>query len=437
MIGKKLEKGQTIILVVISVFLMIVMAGLVIDGGNTYLNRRKAQTAADAAALAGAHAYCVGHLVPYTPEFDGVVNEYATVQNDADSVTYTFEAANTEYPKGKITVETTINTTTFFAKVLNRPTITVKTDAAAGCFLPAEANNLLPVAWTCTVHTGEVQTCVINQIPVDIFDDIVANQISYDFNFDEDLLDVGDETTSASYMTDKDFIPGTEGKLVYMVMDDADFDENLNCAELNPPGEDLTADPPNPPGVGLITCDFDGDGIVNVQGSERGWLDLGLGGGAVDLWTLMLDGYPGILELPQWFIASDGVKNSVFINAHQIKFRKSLVPVYNAICPIPGSSDTTTSVEELPTDCPDQYQVGDLILDTTANTEFFRVPGVAVFVVTCVSKGNAEYCPGKDLSNVTDNTSTIEGYFLSGYIAGKKIATGGFDLGVYVLSLTE
>lgn len=454
------QKGQAIVLIVITVFMLVVMAGLVVDGGNAYLNRRKAQTAADAAVLAAAHNLCVNH-VP-SDQLQPIVDEYATVHNDADSATYSYSPPDSEYPKGKITVETEIEAPTFFARILGQPTVTTKADASSGCFLPAEANNLIPVAWTCNSTIGEVsiENCNINQVPVPVFDYLEdLNGWDWFQRPDGKLLDAGNPALeggslpayAASFMDDTDGLGG-QGKLVYLVMDDADFDENLNCKELNPPGENPNADPPNPPGVGFITCDFDGDGIVNVQGSERGWLCLYEGcGGASDLWDLMLNGYDEVIQTPQWFTAIDGVQNSTFDKANEILFRKSLIPVFNAICPLPGSGDSGTTDDDLPFDCPDQYVDAnenpnnpDIIMPSTGSNDYYRVPGIAVFVITCVSRNSstAQRCPGKELAGLYSEpnlakTATLEGYFLSGYVAGKKISTGGFDLGVYVLSLTE
>jgi Flp pilus assembly protein TadG len=48
------ERGQALIIVVLAIIALAGMAGLVIDGGNVFLDRRNAQNAADAAALSAA-----------------------------------------------------------------------------------------------------------------------------------------------------------------------------------------------------------------------------------------------------------------------------------------------------------------------------------------------------------------------------------------------
>ncbi len=51
------ERGQVLVLFALSALAMILMVGLVLDGGSTYGQRRSQQNAADLAALAGANAW--------------------------------------------------------------------------------------------------------------------------------------------------------------------------------------------------------------------------------------------------------------------------------------------------------------------------------------------------------------------------------------------
>ena len=62
MITKKLpgkERGQALVLIALAIVGLAAMAGLVIDGGNAFLDRRNAQSAADSAALTAALARVV------------------------------------------------------------------------------------------------------------------------------------------------------------------------------------------------------------------------------------------------------------------------------------------------------------------------------------------------------------------------------------------
>ena len=54
------ERGQALIVIVFAIIGLIGMAALVVDGGNAYVQTRRAQTAADAAALGGALARIKG-----------------------------------------------------------------------------------------------------------------------------------------------------------------------------------------------------------------------------------------------------------------------------------------------------------------------------------------------------------------------------------------
>lgn len=55
--GRKNERGQTVVLVALSLFALLAMAALAIDVTTLYIAHIEAQTAADAAALAGAKAF--------------------------------------------------------------------------------------------------------------------------------------------------------------------------------------------------------------------------------------------------------------------------------------------------------------------------------------------------------------------------------------------
>jgi len=52
--GKKIERGQALIMIALAMVGLAGMVGLVVDGGNAFLDRRNAQNAADSAALAAA-----------------------------------------------------------------------------------------------------------------------------------------------------------------------------------------------------------------------------------------------------------------------------------------------------------------------------------------------------------------------------------------------
>jgi uncharacterized membrane protein len=59
--GKFSEKGQALVLIVLSLVAIFGFAALAVDMGRLYSERRRAQTAADAAALSAAQAVTVQH----------------------------------------------------------------------------------------------------------------------------------------------------------------------------------------------------------------------------------------------------------------------------------------------------------------------------------------------------------------------------------------
>ncbi len=71
-------KGQIIVLFALGLLALIALAALVLDGGMLFLNRRTAQAAADAGALAGARALC------YEGSEETAINtaiQFATTEN--------------------------------------------------------------------------------------------------------------------------------------------------------------------------------------------------------------------------------------------------------------------------------------------------------------------------------------------------------------------
>jgi hypothetical protein len=83
------QRGQTVVIVAIAIVVLLAFAGLAIDGGTAYLNRRRMQNAADAAALAGARelaaALCAGTTANATDAaVDAAVADYA-LRNGVDT----------------------------------------------------------------------------------------------------------------------------------------------------------------------------------------------------------------------------------------------------------------------------------------------------------------------------------------------------------------
>ena len=109
---RPLEKGQSLILVVILAFAFLAMLALVLDGGYSYFQRRLAQNAADAGALAAADTLCETESW-VAAEADGI--HYAVVENEADT------AVPILVGERMVKVDTTITFDTFFASLNKSP----------------------------------------------------------------------------------------------------------------------------------------------------------------------------------------------------------------------------------------------------------------------------------------------------------------------------
>lgn len=399
MIHKPGKSGQSMVIMAVAVAALIALAALIIDGGSSYLNRRQAQTAADAAAMAGAYSMCVEDLDP-----TAAANQYAT-NNGAVAESVSVDADN------QVVVQTRVETDSFLASVLGRDTDVAKAQASAGCFKPGMTENMLPIAWTCRPTVGGVPQpgCQLHPIPWDVFK-VLQTTVTFG-NAGAVVLDPGDGEHASTYT---DGAP-TGQKMAYLVMDKT-VDAAADCAP--------------PIGTGTYICDLNGDGTNDVTGAnDRGWLALS-GTGANDLVDLMLNGYSEPIEIPQWFPAHTGAITNLFIKAHQIQGHVVIIPVFNAMC-------GNTTEAQLAADCPSEYETGDLIREDSGNGDWYRVAGFAPFVVTCVSKGASENCPAKTFTNVKKSISTIEGYFVSGYVGGSDICEDCYDLGIYIISLTK
>ncbi|MDD2921623.1 MAG: pilus assembly protein TadG-related protein [Anaerolineales bacterium] len=240
----KNERGQSIIIIAIMFLGLVAVAALIIDGGSLYLNRRVAQTAADAAAMAGAREMCVkkGSL----SAVQNIVNKYAITENGATAV----ESMSMDDENYTVVVRTRVETPSFFARGLGYENDTVRAEASAGCFTPATTDELLPIAWTCRPAVGgSTGDCTVHSIPIDIFKTLLTV-----FNFgpgtnENMLLTEGD---GADYQTYTDAIGG---KMTYLVMDSDSFTSSIDCMP--------------PIGTGLINCDFNNDGILDVEGGAN------------------------------------------------------------------------------------------------------------------------------------------------------------------------
>jgi len=132
------ESGQVIVFVAGILVLLVGMTALVVDVGSWYHDQRKLQTAADAAALAGAQ-----HLPTQTVTARDKALEYAQLNYAGIAApTVTFPDAAT------IDVDARANTPGIFAPVLNAAfgVVTVRAQAQAKVAAPSQLKDVAPIA---------------------------------------------------------------------------------------------------------------------------------------------------------------------------------------------------------------------------------------------------------------------------------------------------
>jgi Flp pilus assembly protein TadG len=119
------EQGQTIVLIVVFMFVLLGMCAMAIDVGIWYQDKRAVQATADAAALAGASVLPVGWATAQTT----ASNEFTKNKKTGDTATITNASTLTSNDSVKVTVSRT--QPSFFAKLLGKTNITISASATA------------------------------------------------------------------------------------------------------------------------------------------------------------------------------------------------------------------------------------------------------------------------------------------------------------------
>jgi Flp pilus assembly protein TadG len=337
----KNERGQSLVLVALMLFVFIGMMALAIDGGFTYVSRRSAQNAADAGALAGARELCRGEEASVV---QARAREYVT-RNVAETVTV-------EIVDHSVNVTTRVNHNTFFARVLGFNEINANATASAGCFNPCTAFSVTPVAFNCRAPAGDI--------------------LDPEDPEDECKLEPGD-------LTKPDDHPDQP---LYIIMDSGK--SNFVCQD---PITKLPLDG--------INCE---DTNVRLYGpGNRGWLYLSGGGGAADLYNWMKGGYQFNLVINTWFPDKSGDVDKIYKAADEIVGKVVLVPVFDGICPTyPGPIYPGATYPDF--GCPDLYDPDrDQIQGEKVNDSYYHVVSFEAFKLTCVQdkikEKKSDNCP--------------------------------------------
>ena len=435
MFRTKKENGQTIVLIAVMLFGLMAVSALIVDGGNAYLSRRQAQTAADAAALAAANEYCINQGT--VADAETFATEYALNQNKGSQLIDLDPAGSpdglppyilVDPATGNIRVGVEVTNSTFFAKVFGRDTTTVAADASAGCYPPGAADSVLPIAWSCRPPIPGIPSdssdCEWKAIPWPVFQDILANPSFVPTGNSGTLLYHDDENepeTAASYLN------GAGDLQLYLVMDTIPSSAEIPC---------IQTDPIN----GTVNCDLDGDGRIDILGNgDRSWLILDGDANNAQLDDIVRGELTFGVSAPTWYPGRSGAVADVYKDAvNFIEGEPALIPVFEVFC-APTSNPLTDPL------CASLVEAGDGLvqISTAASGTYFRVVGFAEFYVSCVSNKLSKKCPGKEfalsLGIITQSTPSIEGYFIDGWASSDQTVGDGsaLDLGIYVLSLTE
>lgn len=418
---RKFESGQMMILVVLMVFVLAGMIALILDGGSIMANRRTAQAAADAGAMAGAQRVCYGFT-------DGVaVAEYYAI--DKNGATF----ADVSIVDTVVTVTATVENESFFAKFFGVDTLTAQATASSGCYGPM-GKSVIPLAWYCRGRSvGEEQPypedygCQMQTLEWDSLEKLVTGEVSSlnIADYDGNLVSYEMEGTE---VVDKTQIPYVPPEQIYII-----FDSDKVCLEDSGSPDD-------------IQCDLDGDGKKDLQiGGDRGWLYLTADTSNIGDWVD--DGpHPNItIDSHMWLSGKSGVVVSVLnlMETHAFAGEVVLIPVYNKICDEDPQLASNTCVEEAHSsewyDPP--YTGLDDFSEMKNSGPYYHIISFAPFYITCVdSQGQ---CSGYEYARTLEqnadlsaNEPVIEGFFLSEVGVVPDITDGcSINLGNCVISL--
>ena len=399
----KFEKGQVTPLVVLMlIFIMIPMIALIVDGAAVMSNRRMAQAAADAGALAGAQRACLGFNDAKT-----VAENYAIAKNKATSALATVVGK-------QVTVDATVQYSSFFAGIFGDPTLEASAEAIAGCY-GVKGKGVVPLAWKCWPNDGagpfndeygcEMQTLSWKELQPLVDNEVSSLAISdFDGNSRNYIINVYNSSGTKS----KSIVDEATGKLtpeqIYIVFD----------------SDKLCFDPPNS-GAGDIDCDLDNDGKNDLQlGGDRSWLYLTADTSSIGKWITDFGSHPSFtLDAHKWLTGKSGTDTDIPIKIVDQGWpgQVVLVPVYNEICNTYPITSACLDAAHASPPWP-EFDGTDDFSEMKNQVPVYHVIAFAPFYISCVSKSGD--CPGYiyadkviNSNQLQDNTPVIEGFFLT------------------------
>lgn len=134
------ERGQTLVVVALMMGVLLLMAGLAVDVGMAYNERRDLQNAADAAALAGAQQLCDNRGTD-------AANAAAVSMGQANgAITVTNQITTTQAAR-RFAVTVQAPSPTFFFRLVGIRSVPVSARAAAECSCAASLGGAWPIAF--------------------------------------------------------------------------------------------------------------------------------------------------------------------------------------------------------------------------------------------------------------------------------------------------
>jgi len=132
------EGGQALVQVALALLLLMLCVALTVDVGHLYGERARMQNAADAGALAGARAMCLGYYDQVVPQ----AYDYAVTQNGADG-----DLTEISVNGNRVTVVARETVDTYFLVLIGIPTVDIGAEAEAACGAATSACGMWPLAF--------------------------------------------------------------------------------------------------------------------------------------------------------------------------------------------------------------------------------------------------------------------------------------------------
>ncbi len=437
-INQLIEKAQILPVVVIGLMVVIMLAAVLIDGGVLFSNRRSAQAAADAGAIAGAHEMCY----PTGAGVEWIAKNYAMQQNGATSAIVKIVNIN---GVNNVQVDATVTLNdSFFSRIFNNDTLTASATASAGCFAPM-GNYLMPIAWSCRAPVGEGAYdpelgCKMLPLDWDEVGPLITGETS--------SMTISGNGSKVFEMDGDNIVDDTKGEppsQIYIIMDTFAVNTETVCKE--------NLDPSDPAYANAVKCDLDGDGKMDIEGAgNRGWLDItGGGGGASELIKWIKNGLNFVLSPHMWLEGQPGATTPVY---EAIKdYRQGqvvLIPIFNAICDDKNPTTNFACMTAAHADpWPPEPAGGDI--EKGDQKPQFHIVAFDAFYISCVHTKKGDKCPGFEMAQdknpdpkhpnksiIGDNVMSVEGFFLTNYPVEPNVDVAcDINLGNCTVSLSK